>query len=47
MVFSPTRMVCQNSVCMGSLCRFIVARYTLMEWHRSQNCDNDGTTIAQ
>ena len=33
---------------MGSLCHFTVAWCTLREWHRSQNCDNDGTiTITQ
>ena len=31
-------------LCMGRLCRFIVAWCTLREWLRMQNCDIDNTT---
>ena len=31
-------------VSMGVLCLFIVVWCTLWEQHRSQNCDNEGTT---
>ena len=31
---------------MVSSCRFIVAWCALREWHRLQNCDNDGTTTT-
>ena len=37
-----------HCVCMGGggFCHFIIAWWTLRDWHRSENCENDGTILS-